>query len=380
TGASSTLAVDAPVAQNYVDVATGTGTSFANGDYIVLEDAAMGLREFLRVRLVDGDRLWFSSAYNQDYAPGLVNAHANGATVDVVTTASIPAASYSLDTATGVITETTEFGTGEVLVTYMSDYVIPATYPATFNESPDLDQSWGDWVGLPVLDGTYTLGFTGARGFGVTVSGETTTYREASDPNPQRLLFGSATSIELVNRIDSDAGCKSCHGDIQFHGAQRRGFDNCILCHGLAGAEDAANYVYPSGAATTGVTIDFRTMLHKIHHGKELANAATYAVAGFNGSPHTYEHIGFPYLPGGTINCASCHGATNTAWTDPADRSHPMAGKATRAWRSACGSCHDSTAAQAHIDVNTSLFGLEACAICHGPGEDQDVREKHVPR
>lgn len=380
TGSSSTLAAPALAAQNWLDVATGTGSSFADGDYVVIDDGMPGVREHMRVRWVDGDRLWFSSAYNQDYAPGLVQPHTAGASVDVVTVTEVPRTDWSLDASTGMITETAEFGTGEVLVTYLSDWVVPATYPATFNESPDLGQGAGDWVGLPLLDGTYSLAFSASRSFTVTASGENTSYREASDPSNVPLLFGAATTIETVARIDSDASCRSCHGDIQFHGGHRRGYATCIQCHGLAGAEDAARYVYPSAAATSGVTIDFRTMLHKIHHGKDLANASSYAVVGFFGRSHTYEHVGFPSQPGGTLSCVACHGENNDAWTEPADRTHPMAGKATRAWAAVCASCHDSTAAQAHIDVNTSSAGLEACAICHGPGQDEDVRLKHVPR
>lgn len=378
--ASSTLADNAPALQNFIDVATGTGATFARDDYIVIEDLVAGRREYLKVQNVEGDRLWFSSAYTQSYAPGLRTAHAAGSSVDQITRLDVPASSYVLDAVTGIVTETTEFGDGEVLISYTADFVVPANYPGAFNESPDLDQSWGDWVGLPLLSGTYNFGVYGARSFTVTASGENTTYREASQPHVQQLLFGTATSIQTVARIDSAAGCNRCHEDIQFHGSYRRGFDTCILCHGTAGAEDSPSYVYAGAAPTTGTTIDFRTMIHKIHHGKELDQAASYAVNGFGGASHRYDDVGFPIIPGGTTQCAVCHGDDNEAWVEPADRFHPAAGVATRTWRAACGSCHDSNAERAHIDVNTSLFGLEACAICHGAGKEQDVRAAHKTR
>lgn len=390
TGSGSTLAADASVSQNYLDLATGGGANFVRNDYIVIEDAQSVRREFLKVQRVDGDRLWFSSAYSQNYAAGVRRPHLLGSTVDVIIVprdtngdeVPIASANWSLDPATGLVTETTEFGVGEVLVTYTSDFVVPANYTGAFNESPDLDASWGDWIGLPVLSGTYNVGIWGRRDLQsvVNVGGvtESTTYREAADVGQLAVRFGSATAIELVSRIDGAQSCVACHTDIQFHGGGRRGYDTCILCHGTAGSEDAARYVYANGPETTGVTIDFRTMLHKIHQGKELKAGANYQVAGFGGNPHSYEHVGFPLMPGGTSNCTSCHGTTSTAWLEPAERNHPNAMVPTRSWRAACASCHDASAAIAHIDANTAPSGAEACAVCHGTGKDNDVRKAHT--
>jgi hypothetical protein len=85
-------------------------------------------------------------------------------------------------------------------------------------------------------------------------------------------------------------------------------------------------------------------------------------------------------MPGGTMDCVACHGTTTDAWVEPADRLHPNAMVPTRTWRAACGSCHDDSSAQAHIDANTSPSGGEACSICHGVGEHEDVRTKHLVR
>ena len=84
------------------------------------------------------------------------------------------------------------------------------------------------------------------------------------------------------------------------------------------------------------MTIDFRTMLHKIHHGKELDAGSGYVVNGFFGIGHTYEKVGFPVMPGGTKQCTACHGENNTAWVDPARRRHPNATQETQVWRAAC--------------------------------------------
>jgi cytochrome c5 len=48
-----------------------------------------------------------------------------------------------------------------------------------------------------------------------------------------------------------------------------------------------------------------------------------------------------------------------------ADRRGPAA--------SACASCHNDTAAAAHISANTSdSLGAESCNVCHGPGRSEE--------
>jgi hypothetical protein len=101
-------------------------------------------------------------------------------------------------------------------------------------------------------------------------------------------------------------------------------------------------------------------------------------VVGNGGSVNTYGEVEFPAMPGGVMQCIKCHG--NDAWHQPAPRDHPAAALTARVWKSVCGSCHDSTAAHAHIDVQTAPSGAESCAVCHGPGRDQDVVRVHLPR
>ena len=134
------------------------------------------------------------------------------------------------------------------------------------------------------------------------------------------------------------------------------------------------------------MTIEFRNMLHKIHHGRELSAGADYRVVGRGPAPdffsvNTFETVVYPVFAGGTANCASCHGDVD-AWKYPAPRNHPTATAVapTRAWFVACISCHDSTAARAHADVNTSRFGEESCATCHGLDKDLSVQRVHLVR
>src|SRR4029453_2331294 len=101
---------------------------------------------------------------------------------------------------------------------------------------------------------------------------------------------GRATPIEPYDLVSSGDNCSSCHQDVQAHGGGRRGFDTCILCHGTAGSEDRARYTAAHAPATTGVSIDFRSLLHKIHMGAELEHADDYEVVGFGSAayPNNY--------------------------------------------------------------------------------------------
>lgn len=385
TGGATTLASATTLGQNTFEVASAAG--FAAGDWLRLDSGAD--REWVQIRRVDGTTLYLSSRNNPTYgsgaaarpiAFGLAKAHAAGVAVAEVTLTEVPSSSFAVTTSTGVIAENVEFGTGAVLVSYTTDWQVPANFPGALNESPDLDEGHGKWTGLPVVSGTYALNLTATRSRTKSVGAVTTNYTEASPPERADLLFGSATTIELPTRLDDYDGCAKCHVDLQFHGGSRRGFDDCLACHGLAGGEDAPTYVYPSAAATTGTAIEFRAMLHAIHHGRELTAGSAYEIVGFGGSSSTYEHVGFPRVPGGTKDCASCHGSSNTAWKTPAARSHPSGSVEARVWRAACASCHDSSAARAHVDANTSPSGAESCAVCHGDGEDENVERVHRAR
>ncbi|MBL8862751.1 MAG: hypothetical protein JNK02_12190 [Planctomycetes bacterium] len=355
-GASSTLAEPARVTQNYVDVQAGAGAGFANGNYIVIDDGVPGTREYMRVQWVEGDRLWFGSRFRFNYKPNLLIAHAAGATVQVVTTAAVPGASWSLNAATGEIIELVEFGAGEILANYTTSFRIPAVYPGALDDSPTRGENWGDWTGLALLDGTYTLDLHGGRSFTHVAYGESNSYAEGARPTTAQLLFGSATVPETVERVVGASACNSCHDDVAFHGGNRRGFDSCIQCHGAAGTENTQPYESLTPASGPIASLEFRNFLHAAHAGV------------------------FPAQPSGVQDCAACHGSGNEAWKVPAPRMHPDQTVPTRAWYVSCSSCHDSTDAVAHIDVNTSQYGYESCGVCHGPGRDYAVERSHFLR
>ncbi len=381
-GGDALLAEPSAAPQNFVDVDDAAG--FARDEYLVVDDGEAE-EEYVRIQFVEGNRLWFSSPYTTSYKAGLQQAHLLGATVREVTlTSKTAGVDYVLDASAGEITELIEFGNGNtVIATYTTDFVMPATYPLALNASPDLGDESGKWTGKPIVDGTYSLGIWTSRTLTLALYGESNSYKSTSDSKNVDFRVGAATPLEPYDVIASGSSCFNCHQELAFHGFGRRGYESCVLCHGTAGAEDRPQYVAGNAPDTTGVTVSFRTMLHKIHMGEELAGAETYDVVGHGSSPYpdnfgvtNFGEVVFPALPGGTQNCVKCHG--NDSWHEPSARAHPTdQGTAIQRWGMVCGACHDSSDAQAHISVQTDAAGNESCGVCHGQGEDESVEFAH---
>jgi hypothetical protein len=380
----TTVAEKVKAYQNFVDVVDATGI---NAGVIVVIDEGTSVVEYIEVANVEGNRLWFA-------APMTVNAvriqkdHAIGAGVKVVQPVLDP--TTVLDPNTGELTFAIA-PTGNVLVSYTTDFVMPAAYRGAINNSPSqdpfdprLDEVIGEWTGLPIEPGTYNIGAYGETGFAVdVVSGTTqsTSYTEgATGDTVAAFRVGTPGPLAANPRIEGASACNACHRDLQFHGSHRRGLDNCMLCHGTAGSEDWAQFRTSnmSSPETPGVSIEFREMIHKIHRGHELEAGADYVVAGYRGSPHSYEHVGFPSFLGGTANCTACHGENNTAWHEPTTRLHSQQSRLAPqlTWRMVCGSCHDGRTAFAHM-ISNSGGDVEGCAVCHGAGKENSVEVVH---
>lgn len=108
-------------------------------------------------------------------------------------------------------------------------------------------------------------------------------------------LDRAAEADETRNLVDLQESCIRCHSDdyehawapkLMMHGSKRIEIENCVVCH--------TTY---SGDPETGATIDFGSMLHRIHDG-------TYLMAGYGGSVHDYTNTTFPTDMG---NCQTCH-------------------------------------------------------------------------
>src|SRR5262249_21315216 len=93
-----------------------------------------------------------------------------------------------------------------------------------------------------------------------------TTYRVTSPGATLPFLVGDAAELEPYTRIADGNACNTCHQDLSYHGTYR-GFDTCILCHGSSGTEDRPRYVSANAPDTRGLSVQFRTLLHKVHRG-----------------------------------------------------------------------------------------------------------------
>ncbi|MFS1439218.1 OmcA/MtrC family decaheme c-type cytochrome [Shewanella sp. 10N.286.48.A6] len=109
-------------------------------------------------------------------------------------------------------------------------------------------------------------------------------------------LDREATAEETRNLVNLQESCIRCHSDnyenedelapkLAMHGTKRTEIENCVVCH--------TSY---SGDPETQATLDFGSMLHRIHQG-------TYVMAGYGGSVHDYTDVTFPAGDG----CQSCH-------------------------------------------------------------------------
>ncbi|MBI2899624.1 MAG: hypothetical protein HYY17_05525, partial [Planctomycetes bacterium] len=404
SGGLSTLTIAGAVNDDYVTV--GLIDNFRKGEYVVIDRGFAG-EEYLQLAGVVSDtsittgpgKLYFigTSMYSTLSRVRLRNPHIAGAEIREVTlTARTVTTQYTVTGATGLITEVAGFtnaGNG-VVVSYTTNWTMPATYPPPYGDSTAIGESWGEWQGKSIAEGTYTLGFWVGRSSIAVIfppgQGESTSYTAPSLlASGGDFLVGGATEIEPYGFISSPDNCKACHNDPQFHGGSRRGAATCLMCHGQAGAEDgpqrvwtqstAATPVYP--LATAGTSINYRTMLHKIHRGSGLFYASTYAVVGNGGTAHYYDEITFPPMPGGVKHCDKCHGSSNDAWKEPSDRAHPteQVGPMTR-WRPVCGSCHDAPDNSAHFDLMTAPSGAESCGTCHGLGKVYNIQMMHKNR
>jgi hypothetical protein len=384
---SSTLStpIEGPV--NYIDVMDGS--SFARDMFVVIADGAPDA-EYLRVQLVEDDRLWFGSPAARDYPIGPTVARPVGTQVrSLLGSTRVSGTDYSVVAASGEVTELIDFGnSGPVLVGYSTEFVMPAVYPVTLNAGPDLGEAQGGWTGKPVIDGTYRLTVWGRRDLNVMLQGETNSYRERFEGEALEFLGGDATVLEPYEPITDRENCYACHVTIAFHGRSRIGFDTCVACHAVSAAGDRPRYVAADAPPTDGVTINFRELIHKLHMGADLENAGDYIVNGFgsgsypgNFASQSFEHIHFPAFPDGVKACATCHGADSDAWLEPQDTNHPTV-QATpgQPWSLVCGSCHDGASAAAHIASQISSSGAESCSICHGEGRDLAVEPMHLRR
>jgi OmcA/MtrC family decaheme c-type cytochrome len=244
--------------------------------------------------------------------------------------------------------------------------------------------------------GTWRVGLEARRAVSLPddtpTPGGTVSLQEAIQ-NP--VLDFSVDGSPMVARrtVVADANCATCHGTFSqgfsIHGNLRNRVDYCVICHN----PNASDFVRRQNAVASGADpvnepIALKHLLHKIHTGEELTKAP-YIVYGFGSTPHDFSEILFP---GDLRDCGSCHVGDSQALPLPAgllptaitevDTSGPSPVEvvigSVPPIQDACLSCHDSDAAAAHAETNTTVSGAEACTVCHGEGSSEAVSAVHA--
>jgi OmcA/MtrC family decaheme c-type cytochrome len=146
--------------------------------------------------------------------------------------------------------------------------------------------------------------------------------------------------------------CNACHADLALHGGGRKAIEYCVTCHHQNATDAARRPVDQLPAAT----IEFTSMVHRIHAGPNVQNPAI--IYGFGNSRNDFSAVVYP---GELGNCTGCH--VGDAWKTPST--------------SACTTCHDSPDALAHAEINTTAGGVESCGVCHGAGRGEAVDAVH---
>jgi len=179
----------------------------------------------------------------------------------------------------------------------------------------------------------------------------------------------------VTRNIVTMANCATCHAGTKIH----KGYatELCVTCHNQ-------NTSDPSDSDPS-VTVDLKRIVHKLH----------YKGVNFQVHGESFAKAGFP---GNVMKCTVCHNENATKpdsavyeLTTGKSRSTTLENAAnwyTTPTAEACGTCHDDTVAQGHIQTTGSTHygfsdNVELCTNCHGAGNalgiDAKVHLKLLP-
>ncbi len=221
--------------------------------------------------------------------------------------------------------------------------------------------------------GTFAVGIEGYRAV-TLLAGTRKEIPNVRDAGINKVFYFAATGSTPTPRraVVAQAKCDSCHAFLELHGSNRNQVEQCLICHNANETDTARR---PADKQPPE-SVHFKTMIHKIHTGEELASEFT--VYGFGNTPHNYNEVRFP---GDRRNCSACHVNNSEQLPlkegvlpsqSPRDLIHPK-----EPITAACLSCHTSRPAASHALTNTSRLG-EACEACHGPNADFSINRVHA--
>lgn len=225
--------------------------------------------------------------------------------------------------------------------------------------------------------GTYVVGIEGFRN--ITLNpGTTRAMPNVRDVGMNQVTYFSVDGSRVVPRrqVVALSTCTTCHGSpfISAHGTARRSTEYCVICH-HANFTDASQRPRPE--LMPAESLHFKTMIHKVHTGEELATDFTvYDV----GTAVNFNELRFP---GDRRNCDKCH--VNDSYQLPLPDG-VLPSQSPRGWikpttepiAAACLACHTQKPAAAHASLMTSPTLGESCEVCHGRTADFALDRVHA--
>jgi OmcA/MtrC family decaheme c-type cytochrome len=220
--------------------------------------------------------------------------------------------------------------------------------------------------------GSFVVGIEGYKN--ATINPGTVNAATVRDVGFNQVLYFAvgAGAVTPRRKVVSQDACNGCHNQLLLHGGIRQNVEYCTVCHnpGVTDSSQRATNDKPE-------SVNFKTMIHKIHTGAELATDFT--VMGHNKSVNNYNDVGYP---GDRRNCGSCHLAGTYDLPLPEGvlgQSSPRDYLTTMpATTAACLSCHTTKPAAAHAAIMTSPALGESCDACHGPNSEASVSKAHA--
>jgi OmcA/MtrC family decaheme c-type cytochrome len=188
---------------------------------------------------------------------------------------------------------------------------------------------------------THTIGVYGSRNlsaFNTTNNYATTTYN----------FIPNGGTVTKTRDVVTTATCDNCHDQLSAHGGSRRQVQLCVMCH-----------TPQTTSPGTGVTVDFKVFIHKLHMGSQLPSVIAgtpYQIVNSFGTSDFSTVV----FPADIRRCTSCHAANSGAKQATAWLTNPT--------RAACGSCHDDVNFASGKNHPAGAYTDDTqCSTCHQP-------------
>jgi OmcA/MtrC family decaheme c-type cytochrome len=207
----------------------------------------------------------------------------------------------------------------------------------------------------------------------VDVGDNVVAYFPVTDPTP--------VPHRAVVRTES---CNECHGVLATHGGTRRSVEFCVMCHNVNQTD--AEKREAVGGPMPPESVLFRNFSHRIHTGEDLFQQPFIIYGGAPTNPQPVNLGAIHPFPKDRANCSVCHEPGTHTISPALQQASPMRTtvddqvvRQVPPITSACTGCHDAPRTLAHAASQTSPQGVEACATCHGEGQQFSVTSAHRP-